>query len=143
MKRSLLKKELRAARRERQQHKSRFRKLVIGDLAFQFFIGKDFTDIRHPNGQEKYLVSHWAMNKMTREEYEAVPLDIVVTGCFCMTCDCGGSHAAYALCITPSKIREFVLAHSAEAQKAVTRATAAQAAAKLAKMPRRRSRGWL
>ena len=142
MKRSLLKKELRAARRERQQHKSRFRKLVIGDLTFLFFIGADFTDIRHPNGQEKYLVSHWAMNKMTREEYEAIPM-VDSRTCDCMRCDCGYFHRDFSLLVTPAKIREFVLAHSAEAQKAVTRATAAQAAAKLAKMPRRRSRGWL
>lgn len=138
MKRSLLKKELKAARRERQQHKSRFRKLVIGDLIFLFFIGGEFTDIRHPNGQEKHLVSHWAMNKMTREEYEAVPLDSVATGCFCMTCDCGGSHRSYALLISPAKVREFLLTHSLEAQKAVSRASAAHSAAKLAKVPRRR-----
>jgi len=143
MKRSLLKKELRTARRERQRHKSRFRKLVIGDLTFLFFIGKDFTDIRHPNGREKYLVAHWTMNKMTREVYDAIPLDSVETGCFCMTCDCGGCHRSHDLLITPAKIQEFLLAHSVEAQKAVSRARAAQAAAKLVRVPRRRSRGYV
>lgn len=141
MKRSLLKKELRAARRERQQHKSRFRKLVVGDLTFQFFIGRDFTDIRHPNGHEKYLVSDWEMNGMTREEYEAVPM-VDSRTCDCMRCDCGYFHRAYHLWITPAKVREFVLTHSLEAQEAVTRAPAAQAAAKLAKVPRHGSRGY-
>jgi hypothetical protein len=125
VRRSRLKKQLKAkaARSRERVAKGRNRKLVIGDVTFTYFIGKAFTDIRGP--QEKWLVGHWTMNKMTQEQYEDTPTASVETGCFCMTCDCGGWHRDSSLCITPSKIREFLIAHGAST--------------KLAKHPARRS----
>jgi len=141
MKRSLRKKDLKAARKARQRDVSQhFRKLVIGDRTYLYHVGDTFTEIRGP--QEKYLVSHWAMNKMTREQYEAVPLSSVETGCFCMRCDCGGSHRNPDLYPTPGKLREFLIATSVEANKANSRERAAIAAAKLERMPKRKSRGY-
>jgi hypothetical protein len=140
VKRSRLKKQLKAkaARSRARVAKGRNRKLVIGDVTFTFFVGKAFTDIRGP--REKWLVPHWTMNKMTQTQYEDTPTMSVETGCFCMTCDCGGWHRDTALCITPSKIREFLVASSVEANKAASRERAAIAATKLATYPARRSR---
>jgi hypothetical protein len=117
VKRSPLKKQLKAkaARSRAKVAKGRERKLVIGDVTFTFFVGKAFTDIRGP--QEKWLVPHWTMNKMTQEQYETIPM-VDSRTCDCMRCDCGYYHRDLSLCITPSKIREFLIAHSTTAKLA-------------------------
>jgi hypothetical protein len=119
MKRSRLKKQLKAkaARSRAKIAKMGSRRLVIGDVTFTYRIGKSFTDIRGPN--EKWLVPHWTLNKMTQEQYEAVPWDDCTT-CDCMSCDCGYSHRNLSLCITPGKLAEFLIAHSTTAKLAAS-----------------------
>jgi hypothetical protein len=138
VRRSRLKKQLKAkaARSRAKIAKMGARRLVIGDVTFTFRIGKGFTDIRGPN--EKWLVPHWTLNKMTQAEYEAVPWEDCTT-CDCISCDSGYCHRSLSLCITPGKIAEFLIANSPEASKANSRQQAALAAAKLATYPARRS----
>jgi len=138
VRRSPFKKQLKAkaAQSRAKAAKGGYRNLGIGDTTFTFRIGNQFTDIRGP--QEKHLVPHWTMNKMTRFEYSQVPM-VDCRTCDCMGCDCGGSHRDLSLCITPGKIHEFLLANSDEARKAESRARAAAAATKLATYPARRS----
>jgi hypothetical protein len=114
MKRSNLKKTLKARRAPRRGFPSGFRRIVVAETVYFFKVGDQHTEIREALDGDKKVVANWTLLGMNKQTY----FDNRITqgaeefsregGCQCWKCDCDIAHLRYEYVIYPSTIAEWI-----------------------------------